>query len=122
VDVGGGIYMPQPETLLAVRAHIAECHAEFRQLAASSAIKRLLGAVYGAELSRVPKGFRADHPAADLLRLKQFLLFTTLDAGLVTTPRLFAEVEKRFRAMAPILEFLNAPLLEKRRARQEQWL
>jgi hypothetical protein len=31
-------------------------------------------------------------------------------------------VEKRFRAMAPILEFLNAPLLEKRRARQEQWL
>jgi uncharacterized protein (TIGR02453 family) len=45
VDVGGGIYMPQPETLLAVRTHIAERHAEFRQLAASSAIKRLLGAV-----------------------------------------------------------------------------
>ncbi|MGO4881807.1 MAG: DUF2461 domain-containing protein [Bryobacteraceae bacterium] len=116
VDVGGGIYMPTPETLLAVRTHIAERHAEFRQLAASSAIKRLLGAVYGQELSRVPKGFRADHPAADLLRLKQFLLFTTLDAAIVTTPKLFTELEKRFRAMAPLLEFLNAPLEKRRRA------
>src|ERR1700690_3239847 len=55
VDIGGGIYMPPPETLLSVRTHIAERHTEFRQLAASSAIKRLLGAVYGQELSRVPK-------------------------------------------------------------------
>jgi uncharacterized protein (TIGR02453 family) len=85
VDVGGGIYMPPPETLLAVRTYIAGRHAEFRQLAASSAIKRLLGAVQGEQLSRVPKGFSADHPAADLLRFKQFLLFTTLDAAIITT-------------------------------------
>jgi uncharacterized protein (TIGR02453 family) len=122
VDVGGGIYRPQPETLVAVRTHVAERHTEFRKLAASSAIKRLLGAVYGDRLSRVPKGFCADHPAADLLRLKQFLLFTTLDAAIVTTPKLFTEVEKRFRAMAPLLEFLNAPLLGKRRVRPEEWM
>jgi uncharacterized protein (TIGR02453 family) len=119
VDVGGGIYMPLPETLLAVRTHIAERHAEFRQLAASSAIKRLFGAVQGEQLSRVPKGFSADHPAADLLRRKQFLLFATLDASIVTTPKLFVELEKRFRAMAPFLEFLNAPLVGKRHAKEE---
>ena len=122
VDVGGGIYMPTPETLLAVRTHIAERHAEFRKLAASPAIKRLLGAVYGAQLSRVPKGFCSDHPAADLLRFKQFLLFTTLDAAIVTTPKLFTELEKRFRALAPFLDFLNAPLAGKRPARREEWL
>jgi uncharacterized protein (TIGR02453 family) len=119
VDVGGGIYMPQPETLLAVRTLIAERHAEFRQLAASSAIKRLFGAMQGEQLSRVPKGFCAEHPAADLLRFKQFLLFTTLDAAMVTTPKLFGELEKRFRAMAPFLDFLNAPLAGKRRDRQD---
>jgi uncharacterized protein (TIGR02453 family) len=59
------------------------------KLAASSAIKRLFGAVQGEQLSRVPKGFCAEHPAADLLRFKQFLLFTTLDAAIVTTPKLF---------------------------------
>jgi uncharacterized protein (TIGR02453 family) len=121
VDVGGGIYMPAPETLLAVRSLIAERHAEFRKVAASSAIKRLLGAVYGQALSRVPKGFCAEHPAADLLRLKQFLLFTTLDPSMITTPKLFVEIEKRFRAMAPFLDFLNAPLLGKRRPVEEQW-
>jgi uncharacterized protein (TIGR02453 family) len=115
VDVGGGIYMPQPETLLAVRTRIAERHAEFRQMVASSAIKRLFGAMQGEQLSRVPKGFCAEHPAADLLRFKQFLLFTTLDAAIVTTPKLFVELEKRFRAMAPFLDFLNAPLVGKRR-------
>jgi uncharacterized protein (TIGR02453 family) len=119
VDVGGGIYMPQPETLLAVRTLIAERHAEFRQLAASSAIKRLFGAMQGEQLSRVPKGFCAEHPAADLLRFKQFLLFTTLDAAMVTTPKLFVELEKRFRAMAPFLDFMNAPLAGKRRDRQD---
>jgi uncharacterized protein (TIGR02453 family) len=115
VDVGGGLYMPQPQTLLAVRTHIAERHAEFRQLTASSAIKRLFDAMQGEQLSRVPKGFGAEHPAADLLRFKQFLLFTTLDAAIVTTPKLFTELEKRFRALAPFLEFLNAPLIAKRR-------
>ena len=123
VDVGGGIYMPPPETLLAVRTHIAERHAEFRQLAASSAIKRLLGAVQGEQLARAPKGFCADHPAADLLRFKQFLLFTTLDAAIVTTPKLFVELEKRFRAMTPFLDFLNVPLARtKPRVREEDWL
>jgi uncharacterized protein (TIGR02453 family) len=121
-DVGGGIYMPQPETLLAVRTHIAERHEEFRKLVTSSAIKRLFGAMQGEQLSRVPKGFCAEHPAADLLRFKQFLLFTTLDAALVTTPKLFTQLEKRFRALAPFLEFLNAPLAGKRStARREEW-
>jgi len=119
VDVGGGIYMPPPETLLAVRTHIAERHEDFRRLAASSAVKRLFGAVQGEQLSRVPKGFAADHPAADLLRFKQFLLFTSLDAAVITTPKLFVELEKRFRAMAPFLEFLNAPLVGKRREKEE---
>ena len=118
VDVGGGIYLPPPETLLAVRTHIAERHEKFRQLAASHATKRLFGAVQGEHLARVPKGFCADHPAADLLRFKQYLLFTTLDAAIVTTPKLFVELEKRFRALTPFLEFLNAPLVGKRRLLQ----
>jgi uncharacterized protein (TIGR02453 family) len=115
VEVGGGIYMPPPEALLAVRTHIAERHAGFRRLAAASPIKRLFGAVQGEQLARVPKGFCAEHPAADLLRFKQYLLFTTLDPAVITTPKLLPELEKRFRAIAPFLDFLNAPLLAVRR-------
>ena len=115
VDVGGGIYMPPPEALLAVRRHIAQHYEDFRRLAAASAVKRLYRAVQGEQLARVPKGFAAEHPAADLLRFKQYLLFTTLDPAIITTPKVFTELEKHFRAMAPFLDFLNAPLVAKRR-------
>ncbi len=112
IEVGGGIYMPPPETLLAVRHHLAQNHAEFRRIVSHRGVRRLLGDVQGEQLSRVPKGFPADHPAADLLRYKQFLLFTVLDAASVTTPALYGELMKRFRAMTPFLEFLNQPLVE----------
>ena len=46
----------------------------------------------------------------DLLRYKQFLLYVELPAEIAVTGELLAEARKRFRAMAPFMEFLNAPL------------
>jgi uncharacterized protein (TIGR02453 family) len=110
IEVGGGVYMPMPDHLLAIRNYLAENHEGFRRIAAARDVRRLLGVVTGESLSRVPKGFAADHPAADLLRMKQFLLFRTLESSLATTPKLFRELVSRFQAMAPFLEFLNRPL------------
>src|SRR3954447_23426071 len=59
VGIGGGVYMPAPETLLAIRTHIAEFHQEFETLLKGRAVKRLMGELQGEELSRVPKGFSA---------------------------------------------------------------
>jgi hypothetical protein len=42
------------------------------------------------------------------------LVVTTLDANLATSPRLFGEIIKRFRAMMPVVEMLNAPLQKTR--------
>lgn len=110
IEVGGGIYLPPPETLAAVRRHIAAKHEQFRGIAASREVRRLLGEVQGEQLARVPKGFCASHPAADLLKFKQYLLYVTLEPGIATTPALFTEVLARFRAMAAFIAFLNAPL------------
>jgi hypothetical protein len=35
-----------------------------------------------------------------------------LDVKLATTPRLLPELVKRFRAAAPVIEMLNAPLVK----------
>jgi uncharacterized protein (TIGR02453 family) len=110
VEVAGGIYMPAPPTLLAVRTHLAEHYEKFRVLIHDRGLRKLLGEMQGEQLTRVPKGFCAEHPAADLLRHKQFLFYVLLDPSLATTPKLESEVVKRFRAMMPFLEFLNAPL------------
>ena len=113
IEVGGGIYLAPPETLRAVRGHMAEHHEEFRRIVGARGVRAALGEVQGERLARVPKGFAADHPAADLLRFKQFLLFVALEPSIATTPKLFTEVLKRFRAMAGFIDFLNAPFQRK---------
>lgn len=113
--IGGGLYMPQPDALLAIRNHIAEHHRELRKILKARAVKELLGKMQGEQLARVPKGFAADHPAADLLKFKRFILYVELAPELATSPALFGEIVKRFRAMEPFLEFLTAPLAAKRK-------
>ena len=78
VAIGGGVYMPTPETLAAIRGHLAARHEEFRKITASRALGRLFGELQGERLTRVPKGFPCDHPAADLLKFKQFLYYVEL--------------------------------------------
>jgi uncharacterized protein (TIGR02453 family) len=117
VEAAGGLYLPPPETLRVLRAHLAEHHKEFRRVAETRAIRRLLGEVQGSMLARVPKGFAADHPAADLLRYKQCYLYVVLDPAIATTPRLFGELLERFRAMTGFVDFLNTPLVAARAKR-----
>ncbi len=110
IEVAAGVYMPGPETLRTIRLHLLENHEEFRRIASARPLCALMGELKGDRLSRVPKGFPADHPAADLVRYKQWLFWAMLDPPLAMTPDLFEEVLTRFRAVAPFVEFLNAPL------------
>ena len=113
--IGGGIYMPEPAALLAIRNHIGEHHQELRRILRARAVKELLGELHGEQLSRVPKGFAGDHPAVDLLRFKRFVLYIELEPELATTPALYREILKRFRAITPFLDFLTAPFNSGRR-------
>jgi len=105
--MGGGVYMPGPDELLAVRRHIAARHEELRKILKAAALRKLLGELQGDKLTRVPKGFAADDPAADLLRFKSYILYVTLPPELAVTPEFYGEIVKRFRAMTPLLEFLS---------------
>ncbi len=112
--VGGGIYAPGPPELLAVRQHVAENADEYRRITSDKKFRRAFKQVEGERLKRMPKGFPADHPAADLLLYKQFLVFTYLPVEIVETPRFAKEVLKNFELMLPFLRFLNRPLLSRR--------
>ncbi len=119
VEVAGGIYMPGPEQLLDVRKHLAEHHTEFRRILARKKLRTLMGELWGEQMSRVPKGFPSTHPAADLLRYRQWLVYVMLDPAVALTPQFASEIIDRFRVMLPFVEFLNKPLLAGKRARPE---
>jgi uncharacterized protein (TIGR02453 family) len=123
VAVGGGIYMPSPAELLAIRTAIGERHEELRRILRAAAVRKLLGEMQGEQLSRTPKGFAADHPAADLLKFKRFILYVELAPELATTPKMYPEVLQRFKAMAPFLGFLRSTAKPRSKtARDEHFL
>jgi uncharacterized protein (TIGR02453 family) len=110
VGVACGAYAPGPEQLLKIRHFLAENHKMLPKSIPG------MGSLQGSTLQRVPKGFDAQHPAADLIKKKQWYWWVELDASLATSPKLKAEIVKRFRAMAPVIELLNKPLLGKTKA------
>ena len=114
IEVAGGIYHPAPDTMLVVRTHIAGHHQELSRLLADRRVRRLLGNLQGDELTRAPKGFDPAHPAIKFIKMKDWILDISLDPALGVKPQLQREIADRFRAMAPLIEFLNRPLLARK--------
>jgi uncharacterized protein (TIGR02453 family) len=111
VMIAGGIYMPQSPELHALREHLAGNHARFRSLVESPVFRRAAGPVTGDSLQRVPRGFAPDHPAAEYLKLKQFLVGRSYPAAFAFSPKLYRQVVTLFGRMAPVIHFLNQPLV-----------
>src|SRR6266705_1688024 len=118
--IGGGLYMPLPEDLNAVRSHIAENSQLFSKIVAGRQFRKLFGTLGGEQLSRVPRGFPADHPAAAYLKYKQFLAGRTLPADVAASPHFYETVVETFRGMLPFVRFLNDPIVRARRTRDRQ--
>jgi uncharacterized protein (TIGR02453 family) len=117
IEIAGGIYHPAPDTMLLIRGHIAEHHDELRRKLADRKVRRLMGGLQGSTLSRAPKGFDPLHPAIELIKMKDWILDSTIDPALATSPKLYCEVAERFRVMRPVIEFLNRPLLARKPAK-----
>jgi uncharacterized protein (TIGR02453 family) len=110
VFLGGGVYHPDSAQLLAIRTHIAAEHRKLRKMIQDSQFKRLFGKLDGEKLARMPRGFSEDHPAADLLKFKQVLVWKELNEAIARSPELQKQALKYFRGMMPVIRFLNTAL------------
>jgi uncharacterized protein (TIGR02453 family) len=117
IEVAAGIWHPDREVTLAVRNHIAETYLELSRILDDKKRHKLVGSLSGDALTRSPKGFDPDHPAAGFIKMKDWILDVRLDAGLATTPVLQSEIVARFRAMAPLIQYLNRPLIARKPVR-----
>ncbi len=112
VWIGGGLYMPSTSDLQAIREHIAADHRQLHRIVSGAAFRRAVGALEGERLSRVPRGYLKDHPAAEYLRFRQFLAAREFKAEFATSPRFYPRMLEIFRAIVPLTRFLNEPLLK----------
>ena len=111
VWIGGGIYMPSSGELNAIRAAIADDHRRFRRVVTAPAFRRAVGELSGEQLTRVPRGYLKDHPAAEYLRHRQFIGGREYPADFAVSPRFYSELVTVFRGIAPLVGFLNQAII-----------
>ena len=110
VLLAGGAYSPQPPQLRAIRDYVLDHHAELRSLLAKPALSKLAQPFGGHKLIRPPRDFPIDHPAADLLLNRSWALVSNLPGDSALDDNFTDLVIERFRAFAPVVDFLNVPL------------
>ena len=109
--IATGVYMPPKEQIFAIRQHLLEHHTEFRSLIENKKLRAKMIMHDPQSLTRPPKGFCADHPAIEWIKWRQWGVIARLPATVALQPNLTTTVEAYFRLSAPLVDFLNEPLL-----------
>jgi uncharacterized protein (TIGR02453 family) len=115
--IAAGVYMPEKDQLLAIRRRLLEHHVEWKRLIEDKRLLRAFKVHDPMALTRAPKGFPEDHPAMEWIKWRQWGVTAHLPAETALKPGLAQEIEKRFRLAAPLVDFLNAPLVRPERPR-----
>jgi uncharacterized protein (TIGR02453 family) len=109
--IAGGLYMPMPEQLREIRERIS---VQWRELAAIIQhpifLNEFPDGLQGERLQRVPRGYPSDHPAADFLRMKQYLVSRKLTQGEIFTEQIIDTIEAKSLALVPLLEYCTESL------------
>jgi uncharacterized protein (TIGR02453 family) len=108
--VGGGIWMPMPPELAKVRQEIDYDLKDFEKIVKSKKFREVYGELYTGEdqkLSRVPKGYEADNPAAEYLKLKSFIAMRRMTDKEVMSGDLRKITLEAFSTLQPMMEFIN---------------
>lgn len=107
---GGGIWMPEPNELKKVRQEIDYNFADFKKIIGARKFKSVYGDLDRSPdflLSRVPKGYEPNNPAADYLKLKSFVAISFFSNTDLTSKDLIKKTIAAFEALQPLIEFIN---------------
>lgn len=110
---GGGMWQPPAEMLAKVRQEIDYNLSDFEKIILSRKFKSTYGGLSvedGHVLSRVPKGYEPDNPAAAYLKHKSFVALATINDSDLTSKTLVTKVSAAFETLLPLNNYLNNAL------------
>jgi uncharacterized protein (TIGR02453 family) len=105
----GGIYMPEPDQLAAIRQEIDYNLAEFKKIIGSKTFKKYYPALDEEEglLKKLPKGYDADNPAVKFLKYKSFTVSHSVPDKLLLSKGYTSYMKSAAKAMYPFIQFLT---------------
>jgi uncharacterized protein (TIGR02453 family) len=105
--LAGGLYMPAGEQLKKIRQEIDYNPSELKKIVDSPEFTGYFQTIQGEKLKKAPKGYPADHPNLEFLKLKSYLMMHKITDQQVTATDFSDYAVKVFAAMKPMNDYLN---------------
>jgi uncharacterized protein (TIGR02453 family) len=112
--IAGGFWAPNQPDLTLIREEVAFDDEPMRKILEQKKIKTLFGGFKGEQLKTVPRGYNLDHPAADLLRYKQFILRRNFTDKQVFAGDFIDTAIETARALRPFFDYMSDVLVPPR--------
>ncbi|TAH21416.1 MAG: DUF2461 domain-containing protein [Cytophagales bacterium] len=110
--VGGGAYMPAADLLKKIRQEIDYNGEEFLQIIENKEFKNRFGEIEGEKLKTLPKGYTADNPTINFLKMKGFVATCKFSDEQVLSENFDKQIATSFFTMQPLIDFLNRAMKE----------
>jgi uncharacterized protein (TIGR02453 family) len=105
---GGGIYNPDPAILARIRRNIARHPAALTRVLGDPRFKKTYGGLADEDaLARPPKGFAADTPHIEAIKLRHYFGLVEVDIGKRPPKDLAGTISGYFRDLLPFLNWLR---------------
>lgn len=105
--IAGGIYMPEPSNLKAVRQGIVDNIDEFLKIINQKSFIKYFGKISGDKNIKAPSGFDKNFPHVDLIKFKSYNLIYNLDNKALTSKSFDKQIVNIFKEMYNFNAFIN---------------
>jgi uncharacterized protein (TIGR02453 family) len=104
--LGGGLHLPEPKVLKAVREEISYNAKQFLKIINDKNFKSLF-TIEGEKLAKVPQGFDKEDPMGEYLKYKELIIKHTVDDKTILSSDFTTYCAKVFKAITPFNTFVN---------------
>lgn len=104
--LSGGIYMPRPETLKALREEIYYNAEEFKKIINDDLFVKYFKGIQGRKLMRGPRGFSPEFSDIDLLKFKDYYVTHPISDERVCSEDIIGYASKIYKAMLPLNQYI----------------
>jgi uncharacterized protein (TIGR02453 family) len=110
-SLGGGIWMPPRPTLQRIREAIDDDPRPLMKILREPTVRRRFGGLAEENmLTRMPRGYAVDHPAAELLRHQSYTLGREIAQRDLFSARLPDLLARDYERLLPLVRWLNGAL------------
>lgn len=110
VRVYGGVYMPDKDQTYDIREKILNKTSDFKSLYEDKKFKNYFGEIRGDKNKRTDKSFMQHAETEPMIMNKQWYWFSEMDPKILESGKLIKEIESRYIAMKPLLDFYREVL------------